>query len=59
VVVLVVVAVEVAVVAGAVVVLVAGGDIVVGGALSPLWQAANASKTARKPPRARRLMRTQ
>lgn len=55
-VVVVVVAAEVAVVVGATVVLVAGGDVVVEGEPSPLWQAANASKTARKPPRARRLM---
>lgn len=59
VVVLVVVALEVVVVVGAAVVLVAGGDVVVDGAPSPLWHAANASKAARKPPRARRLMRTQ
>ena len=52
----VVVAGEVPVVVVAAVVLVAGGDVVVDGAPSPLWQAANASKTARKPPRARRLM---
>ena len=29
---------------------------VVGGSLSPLWQAASMSQAARKPPRARRLM---
>jgi len=55
----VVVAVEVVVVVGTAVVLVTGADVVVDGAPSPLWQAANASKAARKPPRARRLMRTQ